>query len=80
MEQLQSNIEFSYRGALDPSNTNKNRVETILARISFLLENLFNRINLHFYLADGSRPYLMTQVDKTTDYINAVFVNVSIHN
>jgi protein tyrosine phosphatase len=31
-----------------------------------------------FYSADNSRPYLMTQVEKTTDYINAVFVNVSI--
>jgi hypothetical protein len=30
------------------------------------------------YLADNNRPYLMTQVDKTTDYINAVFVNVSL--
>ncbi|CAF1025802.1 unnamed protein product [Adineta steineri] len=25
--------------------------------------------------SDNSRPYLMTQVEKTTDYINAVFVN-----
>ncbi|CAF0964408.1 unnamed protein product [Adineta steineri] len=56
LEQLQSNIEYSYRGALEPANISKNRVETILA-------------------SDNSRPYLMTQVDKTTDYINAVFVN-----
>ncbi|CAF0950892.1 unnamed protein product [Rotaria sordida] len=56
LEQLQSTIEFSYQGALDPANINKNRVETILA-------------------PDNSRPYLMTQVDKGTDYINAVFVN-----
>lgn len=30
------------------------------------------------FLADNCRPYLMTQVDRTTDYINAVFVNVRI--
>ncbi|CAF3448455.1 unnamed protein product [Rotaria socialis] len=56
LEQLQSTVEFSYQGAVEPANLNKNRVETILA-------------------PDNSRPYLMTQVDKTTDYINAVFVN-----
>ncbi|CAF1274014.1 unnamed protein product [Adineta ricciae] len=56
LEQLQSTIEYSCRGALEPANINKNRSETILA-------------------PDHSRPYLMTQVDKTTDYINAVFVN-----
>ncbi|UJR34076.1 hypothetical protein I4U23_021486 [Adineta vaga] len=56
LEQLQSNIEYSYRGALEPANINKNRNETILA-------------------PDHNRPYLMTQVDKTTDYINAIFVN-----
>lgn len=56
LEQLQSNIRFSYHSALDPQNFNKNRFENILA-------------------PDNNRPYLMTQVDKTTDYINAVFVN-----
>ncbi|CAF3879471.1 unnamed protein product [Rotaria sp. Silwood2] len=56
LEQLQSTVEFSYQGALDPANVHKNRVETIIA-------------------PDNSRPYLMTQVEKTTDYINAVFVN-----
>ncbi len=78
MEQLQSTIEFSYRGALDPANSNKNRLETVLARMLFSIEGLFYRIILVFYLADSSRPYLMTQVDKMTDYINAVFVNVSV--
>lgn len=29
-------------------------------------------------LADNNRPYLMTQVEKSTDYINAIFVNVRI--
>ncbi|CAF1627230.1 unnamed protein product, partial [Adineta ricciae] len=29
--------------------------------------------------ADNNRPYLMTQVEKTTDYINAVFVNSYRH-
>ncbi|CAF4921423.1 unnamed protein product, partial [Rotaria sp. Silwood1] len=57
--QLQSTVEFSYQGALDPANVHKNRVETILA-------------------PDNSRPYLMTQVEKTTDYINAVFVNFHV--
>lgn len=33
LEQLQTTIEYSYRGALDPANINKNRIETILARM-----------------------------------------------
>ena len=75
MEQLQSTIEYSYRGALDPANANKNRVETILAGKS----SYFHSIEDFFfgYSADNSRPYLMTQVEQSTDYINAVFVNVN---
>jgi len=61
LEQLENNVEFSYRGATDPQNTTKNRSEFILAPDTF-------------------RPYLMTQVEKTTDYINAVFVNSYRHS
>ena len=32
LEQLENNVEFSYRGATDPQNTTKNRSEFILAR------------------------------------------------
>lgn len=74
MEQLQSTIEYSYRGALDPSNANKNRVESILAGKFFNHNSSIERFRSS---ADNSRPYLMTQVEKGTDYINAVFVNVN---
>ena len=56
---------------------------TRIVRTSFLLvSGIFRpayRMNDDlFILADNNRPYLMTHVEKSTDYINAIFVNVRI--
>ena len=33
---------------------------------------------LYFYTAERQRPYLMTRVEGTNDYINAAFLDVSV--
>jgi protein tyrosine phosphatase len=56
-------------------------LEQLQSTIEYSYRNALDPVNINknrvetILAPDNNRPYLMTQVDKTTDYINAVFVN-----
>lgn len=67
------------------SKTQYKLLEQFQSTIEYLYRSALEPVNRNknrvetILAPDNNRPYLMTQVDKTTDYINAVFVNSYRH-